>query len=259
MAKISELIYSEELYRSLEHLAANAWPPREQADLGNWRLRAHEGVTRRGNSVLTAGPFPEGDWLEEVERFYRNRGILPCFQVSDSSPPELDKILELKDYAVIMQCFMMVASCEEILRCTAAQNLSWNTMFNQEINDLWLDDFIEMEEFPEDRRSAYGSIFAAIKDPKCFAALLEDGERIGLGTVAVENGWGGISNVVVASSHRRKGVASALIRALTEWSMEHGAGHMYLQVLRKNTAAVDLYQKLGFSAVSSYHYRVHKE
>lgn len=258
MAKISKVHYSEELYRSLEQLAANAWPPRERADLGEWRLRAHDGITRRGNSVLAAGPFPEGDWLNEVEVFYRSRGIPPCFQVSDSSPGELDKMLELRDYSVIMQCFMMVASCEEILRCTE-QSPSWDARFDLEMDDCWLDEFITMEEFPTERKGAYGSIFAGINGPKCFAVLLEDGERIGLGTVAIEKGWGGISNVIVDSRHRRKGVAIALIRALTQWSVEQGAQHIYLQVLRKNTAAVDLYQKLGFSVISAYHYRVHKE
>lgn len=260
MAKInSEMIHSEEdLARLLEQIAANAWPPRERADLGNWRLRANDGVTRRANSVLAAGAFPEGDWLEAIEGFYRNRGISPCFQVSNSSPSELDGILEHRGYSAFMQCFMMVASCEEILKRTE-QITSWSAKFALEVDDGWLDDFLVLEDFPNERKESYRSIFKGIMVPKCFVSVLENGERIGLASAVLERGWAGISNVIVDPRHRRKGVAGSIFRALCEWSLAQGAQHIYLQVLRKNAGALDLYNKLGFSVVSEYHYRIHND
>lgn len=34
---------------------------------------------------------------------------------------------------------------------------------------------------------------------------------------------------------------------------------MYLQVMKENSAAVSLYEKIGFSPISEHHYRIKKE
>jgi GNAT superfamily N-acetyltransferase len=52
------------------------------------------------------------------------------------------------------------------------------------------------------------------------------------------------------------GVARAVLGALAEWSREHGAGSLYLQVERDNAAARALYASLGFVRSHGYHFRV---
>ncbi|GJM69041.1 hypothetical protein HMSSN036_12570 [Paenibacillus macerans] len=79
-----------------------------------------------------------------------------------------------------------------------------------------------------------------------------------MATAVVEAGWAGISNVVVDPRHRRKRAAARMLLALAAWSAEAGAEGMYLQVLEKNAPALELYGKLGFAAVSGYHYRIGK-
>ncbi len=259
----------------LEELAASGWPPRESRRLGSWQLRANGGVTRRANSVLAAGPFPEGDWLEEAERFYRDRGLPPCFHVSDFSPPELDSLLAAADYEEAMHCLMLAASCREIINRAADLGLVCPAMaaaegteefrftgtgviLAPEVSEPWLDDFLRMEGFPDSRREGYRSIFAAMPSPKAFVAIVDQGEPIGVGTAVVEAGWAGISNVIVDPRHRRKRAAARMLLALAAWSAEAGAEGMYLQVLEKNAPALELYGKLGFAAVSGYHYRIGK-
>lgn len=39
-----------------------------------------------------------------------------------------------------------------------------------------------------------------------------------LGTVSVIDGYGGLSNIVVAEEHRGKGAGTQVIRVLTEWA-----------------------------------------
>lgn len=94
--------------------------------------------------------------------------------------------------------------------------------------------------------------------PRAFATIYEAGEPMGVATATIEAGWAGISNVVVDPRHRRKGVAGRLLHALASWAVENGAEGMYLQVLAGNAPALELYGKLGFRAVSAYHYRVRK-
>ncbi len=77
-----------------------------------------------------------------------------------------------------------------------------------------------------------------------------------LGTVSVIDGYGGLSNIVVAEEHRGKGAGNQVIRVLTEWAKNNGAERMFLQVMKENLAAVSLYEKIGFSPISEHHNRI---
>jgi ribosomal protein S18 acetylase RimI-like enzyme len=46
------------------------------------------------------------------------------------------------------------------------------------------------------------------------------------------------------------------VRELALWGRQNGAGGLYLQVMPDNTPAVALYEKLGFTRLYNYHYRV---
>lgn len=55
--------------------------------------------------------------------------------------------------------------------------------------------------------------------------------------------------VMVASTHRGLGLAQQLLRAGIEWSLGRGAERMLLEVRHDNTAAINLYERLGFTAI----------
>lgn len=57
-----------------------------------------------------------------------------------------------------------------------------------------------------------------------------------------------IANVAVARSHRRRGVAEALIREFLTRSV--GCVKVFLEVRQSNRAARQLYQKLGFYEIA---------
>jgi ribosomal protein S18 acetylase RimI-like enzyme len=58
-----------------------------------------------------------------------------------------------------------------------------------------------------------------------------------------------MEGLVVDERYRRRGFASALIRACMERAAYAGASHMSLEVRDSNVAALALYQRHGFSAV----------
>lgn len=60
-----------------------------------------------------------------------------------------------------------------------------------------------------------------------------------------------ISNVAVTRSHRGRGYARQLMEAAVEYAREMGGTAVSLQVKRGNDPAVNLYQSMGFKAVSS--------
>jgi ribosomal protein S18 acetylase RimI-like enzyme len=49
------------------------------------------------------------------------------------------------------------------------------------------------------------------------------------------------------------------MRGLLDWAVGLGARHIYLQVAEDNTAALELYRKLGFRLHHRYHYRSQPE
>ena len=119
----------------------------------------------------------------------------------------------------------------------------------------WLDAFLHIEGFPDDRRPAYERILGAIGPPACFVLLHVGSEDVGVGLSVAERGWAGIFCVATGEKHRRQGVAKQVMSALADWSQEQGARNLYLQVMASNAPALALYNKLAFSHVYFYHYR----
>jgi ribosomal-protein-alanine N-acetyltransferase len=55
-----------------------------------------------------------------------------------------------------------------------------------------------------------------------------------------------ILNIAVRKDHRRKGIGSALAAEALKFAREKGASSATLEVRGKNTAAIRLYEKIGF-------------
>lgn len=56
-----------------------------------------------------------------------------------------------------------------------------------------------------------------------------------------------LENIAMAESSRRRGIATALLRALIARARESGAQSLFLEVRASNTAARALYGRLGFA------------
>lgn len=75
-----------------------------------------------------------------------------------------------------------------------------------------------------------------------------NGEFAGLAGARLIAGDAFISNVSVSNKFRRRGVAGELMRELMSELEKKGASACTLEVRSKNTAAIGLYKKLGFSS-----------
>jgi GNAT superfamily N-acetyltransferase len=74
------------------------------------------------------------------------------------------------------------------------------------------------------------------------------------GVAAYDADWVGIRGLEVSLSHRRRGLARAVMAALVAWGAERGATTAYLQVLGDNAPALALYASMGFTTHHSYAY-----
>ena len=103
--------------------------------------------------------------------------------------------------------------------------------------------------FPADPWSE--ALFQAALDNPSMAVLLalgEGGGLLGYAVLSVVLDEGSLDNIAVAPDHRRRGVAEALLSALTGFSREKLAVLM-LEVRASNVPAIALYEKHGFAAV----------
>lgn len=249
-------------YNELDRIASNTWPAEISAYIDNWQLRATQGVTKRANSVLAIGEYPRtADWLPLIEQFYSDKGLPAIFQISDASPPGLDEKLDSQGYVHDLPCLMMFADAQETA-ALAQQKLLLKphaplaTEWVNEVDDEWLEAFLTLENYDKSLKECYRGICDRISKTKGFVKIIKDNQIIAVGTAIVEGEWAGFLNVVVSEKERGQGLSYNLIHALSSWSLEHGAAQQYLQVVASNTAAVSLYEKLGYQTKYRYHYRI---
>jgi GNAT superfamily N-acetyltransferase len=98
-------------------------------------------------------------------------------------------------------------------------------------------------------------VLAGARDPG-FAVLRDGGRPVAIARGSVDEGWVGVTAVEVDPGHRRRGLGTAVLRAILDWGREHGATSTYLQVADDNAGALALYDSLGFARHHGYHYTV---
>ncbi|MGE5598380.1 MAG: ribosomal protein S18-alanine N-acetyltransferase [Bacteroidota bacterium] len=138
--------------------------------------------------------------------------------------------------AVLRVAPMTLADLDEVL---AVENLSFTT--------------------PWSRQSFY---YELTENPRAlYLVVREDGNLAGYIGMWIVFDEGHITNLAVHPGHRRRGVATLLLDALTAAAKERGVTRLTLEVRRSNVAAQLLYARYGFvcSGVRRRYYRDNNE
>jgi GNAT superfamily N-acetyltransferase len=252
---------SIDLWKKIERYAYHTWPATTEVPYGDWFMRASGGITKRANSVWTAAGQqpPGGDWMKEVEQFYHSHGLPACYHISDASPKGIDTILEAAGYHKLFPCHILVSDIEQVIHLSSCEPGILAVRLQDSSDESWLEDFLQLEEFALEKYAFYEALFSRITHLKCFCSLILDGQCVAVGSAVVENGWAGLTNIVVKPGLRGRGIGKLLIHSLAEWGHNNGAQQIYLQVLDNNQAALRLYEKTGFTPLFRYHYRIEME
>ena len=105
---------------------------------------------------------------------------------------------------------------------------------NTDSPHAWSSNLLYYELFKKDNSSCLG------------AFSLSDNKLLGYGILDISKDISFIQHIVVSSEHRRKGIGSQIILALSEVAIAHGFKKIGLRVRPNNTPAYSLYVMFGF-------------
>ncbi|HEX4728655.1 MAG TPA: GNAT family N-acetyltransferase [Jatrophihabitans sp.] len=236
----------------LERISRRGWRAAEQAELHGWLLYADHGWTGRANSVLPLRspdrPLPE--LLDAARRYYAARGLPLQIQLPLPARDRLDGELAARHWPVERRSVVLTRS----LLTGPVSALPAGYRF--EAADRPDPDWLAGYHYRGGQLPEHAVQLLTRHDRVSFVSIRTADQLVAIGRGAADEGWLGVTAVEVAEPHRRRGLAAGLMRRLYDWGLGQGARRCYLQVDQSNTAALALYQQLGFTEHHRYHYRI---
>ena len=243
--------------RDLEAAAARGWRATETQRIGGWLLRAAGGFTGRANSCLPLGDAgrPLDAAIDSVEKWYRERGLVPAFQVPVPLGATLEAALDRRGWPSPGEDVLVMTADLSAVARSSREDLP-PVALSSEPDDRWLAAY----HYRGGRLPANARTVLINADVVTFAAVMEDGRRVAIARGAVTDSpqgrrWLGATAVEVDPAMRRRGLASHVMAGLAEWARGQGATDGYVQVAEGNAGAIATYQGLGFTEHHRYHYR----
>lgn len=269
--------------RRLDELAVAATPAERTEHLGGWLVRVSPSLPfRRTNSVV---PFPGPDpadrpldaRLARVTDRYRATGAPARIQVvPDADPADLDAALADRGWRIEAPVVVLwsplplappgspdghdtpaddTPADDAPIGVTVLAGGSGGAAL--EAGPAW---HAALEAAGADpttgrRFDAYGRMLAPLGSRAHLAVATVDGRPVGVGRSVTIDGWTALLGMATLPTHRRRGVATAVVRALTGRAAGEGGAGAWLQVEEDNLGARRLYERLGFRPSHRYHYR----
>ncbi|MEU6840777.1 GNAT family N-acetyltransferase [Streptomyces sp. NPDC046716] len=238
-------------FAELAHICARAWQPLEDERLGEWRLRAAEGYTKRANSVLPVGDpgMPLDEALAHVHRWYAARGLPVYAQAATGA----EGTQELLCAELTARGWTDESPTEVRIGALApvgdGPDPGAEVVLTRQPSVDWLA-----------RYQRKGASEVALKvlcaGPSVwFATVPGEGDvPAAIGRCVVDGRWAGFGAVEVDPAQRRRGLATKVMTALARQALDEGASAAWLQVEADNEGARALYDRMGFATHHTYHY-----
>lgn len=253
---------------ALETTSARGWRAREVATSSDgWLLRADRGWTGRANSALALRTVrrPLDDVLAEITAWYAGRGLPARIQLphtaADGPASALSQALARRGWTAADQTDVLVARLDLLAERTGDRaHAALDVRFDDRPDAEWLAAYHYRGGGP---LPAGAAELLGRHDRVAFARIELDGVVAAIGRGAVDDGWLGITALDVAASHRRRGLATAVVGALTRWATAPSsptvnagaeAVRAYVQTDQSNAVARQFFRRLGLYQHHSYLY-----
>lgn len=237
--------------RFLEEIASNGHVALNVMQYDGWLLRFSGGYTGRANSVSVLYPS-RLDMAEKVahcEACYARQGLPALFKITDCDT-ELGEFLLKRGYEVVTPTDVMILDLEH----TDPAADTAGCVFSEEPSG-WLPVYFALGEKTDPvMQDLFARMLSKVLVDTIYCTVRKDRQAAACASAALEQGCMLLQNVIVHPAMRGKGLGEKLCRAILERGKEQEARYAYLQVEQTNTAAMNLYRKLGFRKVYTYRY-----
>lgn len=118
-----------------------------------------------------------------------------------------------------------------------------------ELSDIDVVFSVEQASFGKDAYPKSLLLALLILHPQSFFVAEVEGRVVGYAVGALIHGKGHVMSLAVHPHYRRRGIATALMKALEGALMAEGAAELRLEVREDNVEAAAFYEKLGYRAI----------
>ncbi len=243
----------------LERALLTSWPALSVAFDDDWVIRMANGYTKRANAVscLGAGGPVDDERIDRIEAIYERHGLPPVFRVSPLAPPALSEALNRRDWRRFDESIVMISPLQAAL-CESHDlppDVTVEIMSKEQPNSIWLEACYRIEDLSEAAFSTFSMMLQRLIPDAGYGALSADGVIASIALSVIDQELVGLFDVNTVKTARRQGFSRHLLTRLLRHGRDRGASHGWLSVVADNTAAISLYQSLGFAEVYRYHYR----
>lgn len=245
----------------LARVSADGWRADDEAALGDWLLRAADGVTGRANSALVVGDpgRPVKAALLATRTWYAARGLPAMLQVCH----EVDQSVDDSSVGVAataegmlpgMAVLVMVADAASV--ATASRAARSTPRHDVDVaaapDEAWVHAYLGSRGVSARQLDTVRGLLGSAPR-QVFASVREDGRPVAVGRLALSPGWAGLFGLWTDPSVRRCGMGTAVVAALLDGLDRHTPA-LYLQVQVDNLPAIEMYRTLGFVDHHRYTY-----
>lgn len=236
---------------AIERATLTAVAPERVDSLDGWLLPLDTGTVGRAHSAVPLHHGPHDPALiDTIARRYRDAGLRPVFRLPDVPTfdawwPALAARGFRREQPTLTQTgalggLLALAGDADGVSLDAHPDAAWMAMFLGEGLD------------PIDGASRSTALSRA--EGTLFASLREGGQTLACGAACYAQGWLSLHGLRTAASHRGRGLAGRLIRAMALEAQRRGITRAFLQVDAANAPALALYRRAGMTTAWSYAY-----
>jgi N-acetylglutamate synthase len=247
--RLARWLWLEVTPHEIEAAMAIGWPALKEVNIAGWRVFTGLGAVGRVNSCWPLA-FDGSDLsaaIDEVEHHYRAHKLAPQFKcIEDGAEPAmLPEQLIARGYKVVSHVAVMI--CPQRL-----PKPNQAVVVRSRVSDAFVDVVTETSPTPIDGKER-GDILHRVPVPSAFGEISVEGEVAAVGLATFTGDSAGIAAMRTKPAYRQRGLARAILRAVSAQAFDAGANHLWLQVETSNMAASQLYRSEGFETL--YHYQ----
>ncbi len=239
--------------QKIEQFLNSGWPALESLDYDGWSLRLSEGLTKRANSISVSDNknLHLDLKIKYCESLYSSKHLPTIFKVL-SYYDNIDNELEARGYVKKDESIVMELDVSRFDKKTMD-----GVILEYGFQSQWIENFIKNVSNSKRFDGTYRKIFDKIEGDIICASIEVDKKIIAFGYGYCKDQMLGIFDVYVSVEERGKGYGRKIVEAIITYSIDR-AKKAYLQVVKDNDVAINLYKDLGFHEIYSYWYRINK-